>query len=93
VDCCPPPPRDGRRAFCASGGCVLYHRVHAWVTFWVDVLDELVAEFWKQEDQRLCLERPGMMVYNLLLGPPSDRARLADRLEEATERLGAEQPT
>jgi hypothetical protein len=62
-------------------------------TFWVDVLDELVTEFWKQEDQRLCLERPGMMVYNLLLGPPSDRARLADRLEEATERLGAEQPT
>jgi hypothetical protein len=52
-------------------------------TFQVEVVDELLAEFWRQEERRSCLERPSMRVCDMLLGPPSDQARLADRLEEA----------
>jgi hypothetical protein len=59
-------------------------------TFRVEIVDELIAEFWRQEERRSRLERPGMRVCNLILGPPSGRAQLADWLEEAVERLGAE---
>jgi hypothetical protein len=52
-------------------------------TFQVEVVDELLAEFWRQEERRSCLERPSTRVCDMLLGPPSDQARLADRLEEA----------
>jgi hypothetical protein len=38
----------------------------------------------------LTLRKPGMRVYDLILGPPSSRSGLADRLEEATEQLGVE---
>jgi hypothetical protein len=57
--------------------------------FRVKVVDELIAEFWKSEERRSRLERPGTRVCDLILGPPSDKARLANRLEEATEQLGA----
>jgi hypothetical protein len=39
--------------------------------FRVEVVDEVVAEFWKLEELRSCLERPGTRVYNFILGPPS----------------------
>jgi hypothetical protein len=49
-------------------------------TFQVEVVDELVAEFRKLEERRSRLERPGVRIYDLLLGPPSGRARLARQL-------------
>jgi hypothetical protein len=60
-------------------------------TFRVGVVNELATKFQKQEERHLRLERPGMRVYELILGPPSNRARLADRLEEVTGWLGVEQ--
>jgi hypothetical protein len=59
----------------------------------VEVVGKLVAEFWKLEDQRLWLERPGVRIYILLLGPLPSWARLADHLAEATRQLGAELAT
>jgi hypothetical protein len=56
-------------------------------------VDELDVEYRKQEDQRSCLEKPGMRFCDLILGPPSSWAELADRLEEATIRLGAKLAT
>jgi hypothetical protein len=47
-------------------------------TFQVEVVGELVVEFWKQEEQCSCLERYGMRVRDLLLGSPFGRAQLAD---------------
>jgi hypothetical protein len=52
-------------------------------TFRVEVVDELVAKFWKLEEWCSRLERSGVRIYDLLLGPPSGRARLADYLYEA----------
>jgi hypothetical protein len=40
-------------------------------TFWVEVVDELVAEFRKKEDRWLHLEKPDVRVCDLILGPPS----------------------
>jgi hypothetical protein len=54
-------------------------------------VDKLVAEFQKQEERSSRLEWSGARVCDLLLGPPSSRARLADRLEEAAGRLEVEQ--
>jgi hypothetical protein len=50
-------------------------------TFRVEVVGELVAKFWKLEERHSCLEKPSTRICNLLLGPPSDRVRLADQLE------------
>jgi hypothetical protein len=60
-------------------------------TFWVEIVDELIAKFWRQEEWRSCFERPGARVYDLILGPPSNWARLMNQMEEATDRLGTEQ--
>jgi hypothetical protein len=60
-------------------------------TFRVEVLDKLIAEFRKQEEWCSHLERPGTRVCDLILGPPSSQARLADQLEETIGRLGAGQ--
>jgi hypothetical protein len=57
-------------------------------TFRVEVVGELVAKFWRLEDQRSWLERPSVRICDLVVGPPSNQARLADRLDEATEQLG-----
>jgi hypothetical protein len=57
----------------------------------VAVVEQLVTKFWKQEEWRSCLERPSTRVCDLLIGLPSGRARLADRLEEAAGWLGVEQ--
>jgi hypothetical protein len=42
-------------------------------TFWLEVVDELVVEFWKLEERRSWLKRLGMRICDLLLGPPSSR--------------------
>jgi hypothetical protein len=52
-------------------------------TFRVEVVDELVAEFRKLEERFSRFEWPGTRIYDLLLGPPSGQARLADHLDEA----------
>jgi hypothetical protein len=52
-------------------------------TFRMEVVSELAAEFYRMEDQRSQLEQPAMRIYDLLLGPPPGRARLADHLDEA----------
>jgi hypothetical protein len=38
-------------------------------TFRVEVVDEMVAEFWKPEERCSRLEWPGMRICDLLLGP------------------------
>jgi hypothetical protein len=53
-------------------------------------VDELVTEFRKHEERQSCLEKPGMRVCDLIIGPPSGWAWLADWLEEAAEHLGVE---
>jgi hypothetical protein len=58
-------------------------------TFWVEVMDELVAEFWRLEELCLRLERPGMRICDLLLGSPLSQARWADHLDKAVGRLEA----
>jgi hypothetical protein len=55
---------------------------------WVEVVEELIAEFQKKQERRSRLERLGTRIYDLILGPPSGRARLANRLEGAIRRLG-----
>jgi hypothetical protein len=57
----------------------------------VDVLDELVTEFRKQEERRSCIKQSGMMVCNLILGSPTSRVWLAKRLDETIGQLGVEQ--
>jgi hypothetical protein len=56
----------------------------------VEVVDELVAKFQKQEECRSHLERPNTRVYDLILGPPTGQAWLDIRLEEAAGWLKAE---
>jgi hypothetical protein len=43
-------------------------------TFHVEVVSELVAEFYKMEDSRSRLERPAVRICDLLLGPPPGQA-------------------
>jgi hypothetical protein len=57
----------------------------------VEVVDELVAEFYKKEERLSRHERPGMRIYDPLLGSPSSQGRLSDQLEEAAGWLGVEQ--
>jgi hypothetical protein len=59
-------------------------------SFWVEVVHELVAEFWRLEERHSWLEGSDTRICDLLLGPPLVRARLADCLDEAAEYLGAE---
>jgi hypothetical protein len=56
----------------------------------VEVVDDLDAEFRKQEEWRSRLERPSARVCDLILGPPFVRPWLADRLEEAIGQLRVE---
>jgi hypothetical protein len=58
--------------------------------FWVEVMDELVVKFQKLEEQHSQLEWPSARIFDMLLGPPSGRAHLADRLEKVAKQLGAE---
>jgi hypothetical protein len=55
--------------------------------FWVDVVDELVTEFWKQEERCSHLEKSGVTVCDLILGLPSSQVQQADRLEEVMRQL------
>jgi hypothetical protein len=43
-------------------------------TFRVEIVDELVAQFWKLEELCSQLEWPGVKICDLLLGPPPDQA-------------------
>jgi hypothetical protein len=52
-------------------------------TFWVEVVDKLIDEFQKLKERCSWLENPSVRIYDLLLGPPSSRARLTNRLDEA----------
>jgi hypothetical protein len=56
----------------------------------VEVVDELIAEFQRQEEWCSFLERPGTRVCDLILGLPSGRTQLGDWLEEVAEWLKAE---
>jgi hypothetical protein len=58
-------------------------------TFQVEVVGELVTEFYRLEELCSRLERPGVRICDLLLGLPLGQARWADRLDEATRQLGA----
>jgi hypothetical protein len=51
----------------------------------VEVVSKLVAEFQRLEEWCSRLEWPTVRICDLLLGPPPGRARLGDRLVEATE--------
>jgi hypothetical protein len=44
----------------------------------MEVVDELIVEFRWQEEWQSRLERPSASICDLILGPPSGRARLAD---------------
>jgi hypothetical protein len=55
-----------------------------------EVVGELAAEFQKVEGCRSKLERPAARICDLLLGPPSGRACLTDRLDEAAGQLREE---
>jgi hypothetical protein len=55
-----------------------------------EVVGELVTEFQKVEGQCSRLERPATWIYDLLLGPPLSRVRMADRLDEAAGQHRAE---
>jgi hypothetical protein len=59
-------------------------------TFRVAVVGELAVEFQKMEERQSQLELPAMRICDLLLGPPSSRARLADCLDEAIGLLRVE---
>jgi hypothetical protein len=41
--------------------------------FRAKVVDELVFEFWKQQEQRSRLEKPDVRLCDLILGLPSDQ--------------------
>jgi hypothetical protein len=47
-------------------------------TFLVEVVDELIAEFQKQEEWQSRLERPSARAYDLIMALPSGRGQLAD---------------
>jgi hypothetical protein len=59
--------------------------------FRVDVVDEMFAKFQEKVERRSCLKKFVVRICDLILGPPSDRVRLADRLEEAIGRHWVEQ--
>jgi hypothetical protein len=59
----------------------------------VEVVDELGNEFRRQEERCSCVERPGVRICDLILGPPSSWAWLADRWEVVVEWLRAKQAT
>jgi hypothetical protein len=59
-------------------------------TFRMEVEGELAAEFQKMYDWRSWLEQPAVRICDLLLGPLTGQARLADRLDEAAGQLRVE---
>jgi hypothetical protein len=59
-------------------------------TFWVEITEELVAQYQRLEELCSRLERPGARIYDLLLGLPLNQAQWVDRLDEAARLLEAE---
>jgi hypothetical protein len=58
--------------------------------FWVEIVDELIAQSHKLEELCLWLEWPDAKICDPLLGSPHDQARWADCLDEAARRLEVE---
>jgi hypothetical protein len=58
--------------------------------FRVDVVDEMFAKY-QEKVERSRLKKFVVRICDLILGLPSDRVRLADRLEEAIGRHWVEQ--
>jgi hypothetical protein len=56
----------------------------------VEVMEELVAKFWRLEEMCSWLEQPNARICDLLLGPPLNQARCADYLDEAVGQLQEE---
>jgi hypothetical protein len=56
----------------------------------MEMLGELVAEFWKVDGRSSKLEQPRTRICGLLLGPPPSRIWLADHLDEVTRQLRVE---
>jgi hypothetical protein len=69
--------------------CVLRHSPTE--ALWVDVMDQLVTLFWKQEEQHSRIEKSNMRVSDLIHGLPSSWVQLSNRLEEAVGWLWMEQ--
>jgi hypothetical protein len=61
-------------------------------TFWVEVMNELVAKFLRLEELSSRLEGPGRRIYDMLLGPPPSQAPWADRLDMSASWLEVELP-
>jgi hypothetical protein len=82
ADYCRPSCRDGRAVYHAPGGGVFHCGVRAQAlaieAFRVDVVDELVTKFQRQQEQCSRLEKSGARVCDLILGPPSGRVQLAN---------------
>jgi hypothetical protein len=51
-------------------------------TFYVEITDELVAQFWKLEELCSRLEQPSARIYDLLLMLLVDQVRWANHLDE-----------
>jgi hypothetical protein len=56
----------------------------------LDVIGDLVAKFWRLDELCSWLERSGVRICDLLLGPPLSLAQWADHLDEATGWLRVE---
>jgi hypothetical protein len=80
-----------RAAVTSAKELVLWHSLNE--TFWVEIADELVANFQRLEELCSWLERPSVRIYDLLLRPSLDQARWADHLDEAAIRLEVELAT
>jgi hypothetical protein len=53
----------------------------------LEVMNELVAKFWRWEELCSWLEGPGAKIYALFVGSPAGQVRWDDRLDEAIEQL------
>jgi hypothetical protein len=59
-------------------------------TFWLEIANEMVAQFRKMEEQCSRLERPSTRICGLLLISPPDQAQCTDHLDEAAGWLEGE---
>jgi hypothetical protein len=57
--------------------------------FGMDVVEEMLIEFQEQEERRSRLEKSGVRIRDLILGPSSSRVWLVDCLEEVIRHLRA----
>jgi hypothetical protein len=74
-------------------GLELHHLTPSGIVHHLEVMNDLVAKFWRREELCSWLEGPGVMICDLLLRPLPSQARWANHLAEATRRLVAELTT